>query len=196
MTRARRIYSVLLVSAAKKVNTSLMRFFPRERFEPVTVADTVARARRRLAERDYDLIIINAPLPDDFGRKFAADVCADGSRVALLLVRSDMYDEIRAAMTPHGVLVGKRPMEAPVLELLLDTMCSVRERLRGMEKKTMTLEEKMEEIRLVNRAKWTLIKALGMTEEEAHRYIQKQAMDLCISKSKTAENILKTYGQG
>ena len=57
-----------------------------------------------------------------------------------------------------------------------------------------TLEEKMEEIRLVNRAKWALIKSCHMTEENAHRYIQKQAMDLCLSKKETAENILKTYG--
>ena len=106
MTGARPIYSVLLVSAAKKINTALMPFFPPERFEPVTVADSAARARRILADRDYDLVIINAPLPDEFGRKLAVDVCIDSERVALLLVRSDMYDEIRSAMSVHGVLVG------------------------------------------------------------------------------------------
>nr|MCR5654266.1 ANTAR domain-containing protein [Lachnospiraceae bacterium] len=47
---------------------------------------------------------------------------------------------------------------------------------------------------LVNRAKWSLIKACGMTEEDAHRYVQKQAMDLCLSKREVAENILRTYG--
>nr|MCR5796695.1 ANTAR domain-containing protein [Eubacterium sp.] len=86
------------------------------------------------------------------------------------------------------------PMELTVVKQLLDTMCSVRERLRRIQKKTMTLEEKMEEIRLVNRAKWALIKSCHMTEEDAHRYIQKQAMDRCISKMETAENILKIYG--
>ena len=173
MTGARPIYSVLLVSAAKKINTALMPFFPPERFEPVTVADSAARARRILADRDYDLVIINAPLPDEFGRKLAVDVCIDSERVALLLVRSDMYDEIRSVMSAHG------------------SMCSVRERLRGMRKKTMTLEEKMEEIRLVNRAKWALIESRSMSEEEAHRYIQKLSMDMCLSKKETAENILR-----
>ena len=182
---------MLLVSAAKKINTALMPFFPPERFEPVTVADSAARARRILADRDYDLVIINAPLPDEFGRKLAVDVCIDSERVALLLVRSDMYDEIRSVMSAHGVLVTKRPMERSVFKQLLDSMCSVRERLRGMRKKTMTLEEKMEEIRLVNRAKWALIESRSMSEEEAHRYIQKLSMDMCLSKKETAENILR-----
>ena len=122
MTGARPIYSVLLVSAAKKINTALMPFFPPERFEPVTVADSAARARRILADRDYDFVIINAPLPDEFGRKLAVDVCIDSERVALLLVRSDMYDEIRSVMSAHGVLVTKRPMERSVFKQLLDSV--------------------------------------------------------------------------
>ncbi len=194
MLLIRHVYNVLLVSSADKLNTALLPFFDAERFEPVTVVDTVARAKRMMAEREFDLVIINAPLPDDFGRRFAIDVCTDSPRVALLIVRSDIYSEICSAMTPHGVLVAKRPMERPVLEELLDVMCSVRERLRSLQKKTVTLEEKMSEIRQVNRAKWALIRACHMTEEDAHRYIQKQAMDLCISKKEAAESILRTYG--
>ncbi len=193
MTPARRVYSVLLVSAAKKVNTALMTYFSGERFDTVTVVDSAARARRRMADRDYDMVIINSPLSDEFGRTLAMDVCTDSDRVALLIVRSDMYAEISNALTSHGVLVAKRPMEHAVMEQLLDVMCSVRERLRGIRKRTVSLEEKMGEIRLVNRAKWALIKSCQMTEEDAHRYIQKQAMDLCISKREAAESILRTY---
>ena len=62
-----------------------------------------------------------------------------------------------------------------------------------MEKKTASIEEKMEEIRLVNRAKWLLIGQLKMTETEAHRYIEKQAMDRCVTRREIAESILSTY---
>ena len=187
-------YSVLLVSAARKINTALMSFLPGERFDPVTVVDTAARARRTMAERDYDFIIINGPLPDEFGRKLAIDLSGESGRVVLLLVRSDVYEEICIAMTPHGVLVARRPMDTAMLGQLLNIMCSVRERLRGFTKKNLTLEEKMEEIRLVNKAKWALIESCHMTEEGAHRYIQKQAMDQCIGKRDVAKNILKIYG--
>ena len=62
-----------------------------------------------------------------------------------------------------------------------------------MEKKTLSVEEKMEEIRIVNRAKWLLISELKMDEPQAHRYIEKQAMDRCISKKEVAEEIIRTY---
>ena len=51
----------------------------------------------------------------------------------------------------------------------------------------------MEEIRLVNRAKWILIEQLKMTEAEAHRFIEKQAMDRCSAKREIALGIIKTY---
>ena len=62
-----------------------------------------------------------------------------------------------------------------------------------MEQKTASVEEKMEEIRIINRAKWLLIEQLKMTENQAHRYIEKQAMDRCVTRRAIAENILSTY---
>ena len=62
-----------------------------------------------------------------------------------------------------------------------------------MEKKFETLEDKMDEIRLVNRAKWILIEYLKMTEGEAHRFVEKQAMNMRITKRAAAENIIRTY---
>ena len=52
----------------------------------------------------------------------------------------------------------------------------------------------MNEIRIVNRAKWLLIGELKMTEPDAHRYIEKQAMDRCVSRCQIAEEIIRTYG--
>ncbi len=72
-------------------------------------------------------------------------------------------------------------------------MAAARERLRSIETKSASLEDKMEEIRLVNRAKWLLISELKMTENEAHRYIEKQAMDRCVSRREVASEIFKTY---
>ena len=80
-----------------------------------------------------------------------------------------------------------------MLRTSLDWMKCERERLRGAEKKAVSLEEKMEEIRLVNRAKWILISELKMGENEAHRYIEKHAMDLCIPKKEVAQDIIRRY---
>ena len=45
----------------------------------------------------------------------------------------------------------------------------------------------------MDRAKCVLIQYLNMTETQAHRYIEKQAMDLRTTRRQIAEGILKTY---
>ena len=65
--------------------------------------------------------------------------------------------------------------------------------MRKLEVKSSSIEDKMKEICLVNRAKWILIDELKMTEADAHRYIEKQAMDNCITRREVSENIIKTY---
>ena len=72
-------------------------------------------------------------------------------------------------------------------------MCTLLIHFQFTEKKTLSIEEKMEEIRIVNRAKWLLISELKLDEPEAHRYIEKQAMDRCVSKRVVAEEVIKTY---
>jgi len=51
----------------------------------------------------------------------------------------------------------------------------------------------MEEVRLISRAKCVLIQYLNMNEAQAHKYIERQAMDMRIAKKAVAENILNTY---
>ena len=58
---------------------------------------------------------------------------------------------------------------------------------------TSVMEERMKEIRLENRAKLLLIQCLNMTETDAHRYIQQQAMNCHLSKREVAESIIQTY---
>ena len=111
----------------------------------------------------------------------------------LLLVKAEHCPDIEAQVSAHGVLTLAKPTSAQLFAQTLRLLCITRERLRGMEKKAVTLQEKMEEIRLVNRAKWLLIEELKMTEQEAHRYIEKQAMDRCVTRRAVAEQILSTY---
>ena len=51
----------------------------------------------------------------------------------------------------------------------------------------------MEEIRIIKRAKWLLISEKNMDDQKAHRYIEKQAMDRCLSKREIAEEIIRAY---
>lgn len=186
-------YSVLIVSSSETFNTSFLALLPRKDYSPVDIVQSISHARRKISERAYDLVIINSPLPDDFGRKFAIDICDNKHTVAILLVKSDIYEEIYAKVLEHGVLTLRKPTSPAIISQALDWMRTISRRLGKFEEKTVTLEEKMSEIRIVNRAKWALIEACKMTEADAHRYIEKQAMDRCVTRREIAEGILQTY---
>ena len=191
-----RTYSVLLVSAAEKFNESLLPLLPGSMYYPVTAVKSVSAAKRRLLEQHYDLVLVNDPLPDDPGVRLAMDACADSPAGVLLFVRRELYDEICDQVSEWGVAVLPKPTNTQAVTWTLQILRATRERMRRMEEKQVTVEEKIREMRLVNQAKWQLISRNQMTEAEAHRYIEKMSMDTRRSKGDVAAEILKTPGSG
>ena len=98
-------YSVLVVSAAQKFNEAFAAMLPGSEYYPVRFVGNIAAARREMVNKTYDLVIINAPLPDDFGTRFAIDACNQSGTVALLLAKSDVYDEMEADLVADGELL-------------------------------------------------------------------------------------------
>lgn len=187
------IYSVLVVSASQSFDDSISSLMPVSTFMPTDYVHSINSAQRKLLERSYDIIIINSPLPDDFGVKFAIDTSSDKTSVVLLFVRNDVYDNVFEKVCDYGVFTLRKPISPQTVSHALDWLRATSERLRRMEKKSLSLQDKMEEIKLVNRAKWALINSLGMSETDAHRYIEKQAMDRCVTRREIADWIIKTY---
>ena len=188
-----RTYSVLIVTASDSFTEKIMPLLPVTDYWPVTTAHSNSEARRKILETAFDIVLINAPLPDDFGMRLAIDICTGSGAGVLLMVRNDQFDDVYARVVGYGVLTLSRPTSVQMVAQNLRILCATRERMRRMEEKQTAVEEKIEEIRLVNRAKWLLIECLGMTEPEAHRYIEKQSMDRRISKQEVAETVIKTY---
>lgn len=193
MSLESRMYSVLVVSSSKPFNNATLEMLPPSHYQPVCFTSNVSEAKRYLAERSFDFVIINSPLPDDNGTRFAIDCCRSMTTVVLLLAHAEIHAEVCDKVVPHGVFTLAKPTSKLIMAQTLGWLASARERLRKLEKKTLSVEERMEEIRIVNRAKILLVSELHMTEPEAHRYIEKQAMDCCIPKRQVAESIIKTY---
>ncbi|MBR2100106.1 MAG: ANTAR domain-containing protein, partial [Eubacterium sp.] len=72
-------------------------------------------------------------------------------------------------------------------------MKSARERLRIFEKKDVSINDRMQEIRLINKAKWLLISNENMSEDEAHKYLEQESMNRCITKKEIAQEITDKY---
>lgn len=152
-----------------------------------------SEARRILIENSYDIIIINTPLADEFGHDLALYASTNTVSGLILIVKSEIYEEICDRVEDYGILVLSKPLSRQTFYSAVKLVSATQKRLLILEKENMKLQKKIEEIRLVDRAKCVLIQYLNMTEAEAHRYIEKQAMDMRKTKKTIAENILNTY---
>ena len=191
MELSQTLYSVLVISSSEKFNSAIVKLLPDERYYPVKVVTDGGSASRLLLEIGFDIVIINTPLMDEFGTHLAYEICRKSDSGILLLVRHEHYSDINMRLTPMGILTLSKPAPANLILETLLILCGTRTRLQRMRWKSLSFEEKMAEIRLINQAKMILISTDGLNENEAHHAIERRAMDRCVSKTTIAREIIK-----
>ena len=184
--------SVLVVSGSERSRETLAEVFASSRYAPVTTRGSAAEARRLVLDTPFSLVFINTPLPDETGSQLALDLSNSRNCCVALLVPGDSFDLVNEQVEDAGVLTLNKPCTAQQLRQAAAMMSATRFKLADLEQKTATLEEKMEEIRLVNRAKWMLIERRGMDEATAHRYIEKLAMDARQTRRLVAQTLIRS----
>lgn len=192
MATEKRKYRVLVADSGDKIYDYISQSLPRSDYDPILRAGDAGEARRMLLNAPVDIVIINTPLKDDFGTELALDL-ADGSAGVLLLVKNELYDQICYNVEDSGVLTLGKPTSRQGFYSAVKLLTAMTARLSKLEKANHTLQEKMADIRVVNRAKWLLIEHHHMKEQDAHYFIEKQAMDTRLSRREVAENIIRSY---
>ncbi|MBR1751929.1 MAG: ANTAR domain-containing protein [Ruminococcus sp.] len=190
-----RRYHMLLVSSQPKFNEETKLLIGERTKIEMELEGSISSAKRLLADRDTDILVINSPLPDENGIRFAIERASSGGMAVLLLIPEKYYTEVFERVAPFGVFTLAKPMSRQLMNQALDWLESARERMKSVKKKSVSIEEKMAEIRLVNRAKWVLITEQGLSEDDAHHFIQKAAMDRSLSKGSVAQEIIDNSKQ-
>lgn len=185
--------SILLISGSEKGRDFLLDLLDTSQFAPIICCSCADEARRLTAAEPFDVVLINSPLADGSGVPLAAELAANTHYGIVLFVSASVYSEISAQMIPCGVLTVPRNCAKAMILQAVRLCAATNARLKAIEDRASTLEEKMEEGRLVSRAKLLLMEQLRMSEAAAHRYIEKQAMDQCVKRREIAENIIRTY---
>ncbi len=154
---------------------------------------SVDDARRKLRDNSYELIVINAPLDEENGLEFSR-MCAEKTTACVaLIIAKEKYLDAFDIMSPYGVLVISKPVSKRLFKNLIEFTLEYRRRLTGSESEAEKLKSELEEVKVVNRAKLLLMQCLSMSETQAHRYIEKQAMNMRTSKLKIAKQVIRTY---
>jgi response regulator NasT len=185
--------NALLVSSSEKDAVLFTGFLKAASINQVTVLQSCGSARRLIQKQDFDLIIVDSPLLDESGENFSRQAAAKGVSQVIFMVKSESFNSISAACEEEGVLTIAKPADKTLLWSALSLAKSVQNRVKRIQAENAQLKQQIEDIRIINRAKCVLISLMKMTEQEAHRYIEKQAMDMRSSRKFVAEEILKRY---
>jgi response regulator NasT len=159
----------------------------------IIVSQSCSEARRLLLEWDFDLVIINSPLKDETGESFSRHIAGKGVSQVILVVKSEYFDAITTVCERDGILTVSKPMNRAVFWSVLMLAKSAQKKMKQTQAENVQLREKIANIRIIDRAKSILISCMNMNEQEAHRYIEKQAMDKRSTRREIAEGIIKTY---
>lgn len=185
---------VLIASANEKAVT-LIAPLMRESYPEcrLSVCGSANEARRLCGESDYDLVIINTPLPDERGGELAKDICDSTTAGCLVMTKAENAETLSEQLEEYGALVVARPISRVLFYQSVKMINASRKRIMGYAKENIKLHKKLDEIKMINRAKLVLMQYLKFSESQAHRYIEKQAMDLRMTKYEIAMKVIKTY---
>lgn len=155
-------------------------------------ADNGLEARRLLEEGAFDFVVINAPLSDEHGEAIARMAYQKRAEV-ILLVKPEHADAVYERISSTGIYMISKPLKRAVFFQTLQCIRYQQERFTKLQEEKNKLQRQIQDARLLNRAKLLLMQVLKLSEPQAHHYIEKQAMDLRISKREVAEGIISTY---
>lgn len=186
MTRA------LIVSSSERGQEALREMLSAAGYAQSSAAASGADARRLLLNQPFELVIVNAPLSDEFGHELAAHAAAQGAG-AILICRAEHAEQLGAVLEREGVFVMSRPLVRQLFMQALHLVEMARSRIYELMTERDKLRRQLEDMRTISRAKCLLIEHAAMTEAQAHRYIEKQAMDMRTSRREVAECVIRTY---
>ena len=186
---------ILLVSPKGKNKDMLVQLLELESNSKIATAYTEEDAISLMEKTEYDLVIINSPLEGKTGVELAIFVAEKYTSGILLAVQNKYADIITQKVEPYGVLVVGKPIVKAFFNQAVKFADVTRHRVQSLKEENIHLQLKLEEMKLISRAKCVLIQYLSMTETQAHKYIEKQAMDMRLSKYNVSKRILKAYEQ-
>lgn len=181
---------VLLVTASDKAARAISDFLPQDRFYQPVVAKSAGEARRIFDSLKHELVIVDGPLRDDYGGQLAMDFGEDSFTEVLFLTKNEYYEQLAGKLEELGIVSVSKPADRKNLLNCLGILYAHVVKMRGIKKRIEELQTKNEELQLVSRAKLMLMEKYKMTEADAHRYIEKSAMDHCMKRRDVAEKII------
>ena len=172
----------LIVSAGASSNEYISARLAELGYTRPTIIPSGAEARRRMLESDFELIVVNAPLPDEFGHDLCSSAVEKTDAGVVLLAKAAAAEQLLS-----------KPFSNTLFLQAIHLAAASNHRLQLLRQENARMQEKIAQVRLVSHAKCCLVEREQMSEDAAHRYIEKRAMDTRRSRAEIAQEILDSY---
>ena len=183
----------LIVSAGANSNEYIAARLSEMGYSRPVIIPSGAEARRRMSESDFELIVVNAPLPDEFGHELCITAVEQTDAGVVFLVKAAQAEQLLAPLNEQGVLLLSKPFSNTLFVQAMHMAAASNHRLQLLRQENARMQEKIAQVRLVSHAKCCLVEREQMSEDAAHRYIEKRAMDTRRSRAEIAQEILDSY---
>jgi response regulator NasT len=184
---------VIIGSINEKTTRQLSQFLSENGFNVVGEATSGHEFLRKVHTVYPDLSIVDYKLRGMDGHELSEILIGEKiCPVVALISNAEVGYFVNLSQEPTFVPLIKpssRDMLLNTINLLVKTSRSI----NALEKELKTMKSDQTSEVLVAKAKRLMIEYMNLTEDEAHRRIQKQSMDKGISKVKIAEAIILMY---
>lgn len=179
--------SVLIVSDDLRKTALFDKLLRKFSCDDICFVKSGGQARRLSGSRDFDLIIIDAPLTDESGEALARDLSVKLHCRVILAAPAAHIRFWGLRLEDLGIFTISKPLdEESVWTALSTAAAAVSGAARHVDTRYVS---SIEDLRIIAAAKKTLIKQ-GMSEPEAHKYLERLAMDMRIRKIEAAKMVI------
>ncbi|MEE3420277.1 MAG: ANTAR domain-containing protein [Lachnospiraceae bacterium] len=183
--------SNVLIAASTENACKVLAQVLANQFSRISFASSMTSAQQKIMQGGVDLLIINTPLPDEFGVQSAINLSRTNPGLSIMLiVKAENYGQVVYQTRGMGIFVITKPLKK---DLFYEGVCmldAMHLTIQNYAAENARLKRRLGDMGLVTRAKCLLIEKRHMSEEDAHRYIEKEAMDYSLTKAEVARNII------
>ena len=168
---------VLIAEDEAIIRLDLKEMLEEEGMSVVGEASDGEAALRLVGEQSPDLVIMDIKMPGMDGLTAAEKLAETGDTAVLILTAFSQKDLVQRAAEAGALGYLVKPFQKSDLMPAIEVALARHAQLKALKEESSGLADQLETRKIVDRAKGKLIDEKGMSEAEAFRHIQKQAMD-------------------
>lgn len=181
---------VLVAEDEALIRLDLVELLEEQGYEVVGQAADGEKAVEMARELRPDLVVMDVKMPKMDGIAAAENITDERIAPVVMLTAFSQRELIQKAKTAGAMAYVVKPFDASDVVPAIEIAMARFQEMQALDDEVASLEERLESRKIIDQAKGILQEALGMTEPEAFRFIQKTAMDLRKSMREVASGVI------